>query len=177
MTRVPYDTVLINGSVGTGKTTTAERLAAELERRDVPGAVIDVDWLRRAWPAPAHDPFRAGLARENMRAIATNVRREGAQVLVVATVVESVDQLRGDAAALAAERLLHVRLTASPDTVRSRLGRRHAGDPAELEWHRRRHPELAGILDRAGFTDELLLDTTDVSVDEAVTTILAALDR
>ncbi|WP_127822674.1 ATP-binding protein [Acidipropionibacterium jensenii] len=47
-----YDTVLINGSVGTGKTTTAEALGDEVKQRGIPGAVIDVDWLRRSWPSP-----------------------------------------------------------------------------------------------------------------------------
>lgn len=37
-----FDTVLINGSVGTGKTTTAEMLGEELKQCGIPGAVIDV---------------------------------------------------------------------------------------------------------------------------------------
>ena len=75
-----YDTVLINGSVGTGKTTTAEALGAELERRSVPGAIIDVDWLRRSWPAPPDDPFQTSLALQNLQTIASNFRHAGARV-------------------------------------------------------------------------------------------------
>lgn len=169
-----FDTVLVNGSVGTGKTTTAEALGAELEQRGIPGAVIDVDWLRRSWPSPPGDPFRTTLALANMQAIAANFRRAGAQVLVVASVVETRDELQRSAVALSANCLLHVRLSAAPGVVQSRLTERHRDDAAALDWHTRRHPVLARMLDRAGFTDELALDTSHATVDDVVQTIVAA---
>jgi adenylylsulfate kinase len=168
-----FDTVLINGSVGTGKTTTAEKLGGELERCGIPGAVIDVDWLRRSWPAPPGDRFRTALALENLQAIASNFRRAGARVVVVATVVESLDELQRSSAALASRRLLHVRLSATSDAVLSRLTRRHDDDEAALHWHTERHPELARTLDQAGFTDELRIDTTRKPAAEVVQEILA----
>lgn len=160
MSSPTFDSVLINGSVGTGKTTTAERLGGQLERSGIAGAVVDVDWLRRSWPAPPDDPFRIALALENMQAVASNFRSAGARVLVVATVAETLEELQHIKVALATEKLLHVRLTADADTVISRLTRRHDHDEAVLQWHAQRHPELARILDRAGFTDELRIDTT-----------------
>jgi len=172
MSIAQFDTVLINGSVGTGKTTTAERLGGELERFGIPGAVIDADWLRRSWPAPASDPFRTTVALENMQAITANFRRAGARVVVVATVVETLEELRRTNAALASRRLLHVRLTATSDAVLPRLTRRHDDDEAALYWHTQRHPELARTLDRAGFTDELLIDTTHKRTPEVVQEIL-----
>jgi adenylylsulfate kinase-like enzyme len=175
MARLMFDSVLINGSVGTGKTTTAERLGDELERRSIPGAVIDVDWLRRAWPASADDPFQTIVALENLQSIASNFRRAGAHVLIAATVVETLDELRHNATALGSEHLLHVRLTAASDAVRSRLTRRHDDDAAGLQWHVQRHPVLARILDQAGFTDELLIDTTHKDVDEVVQEIIATI--
>jgi adenylylsulfate kinase len=93
-------------------------------------------------------------------------------VLVVATVVETVDDLRRSTAALASRRLLHVRLTATPEAVLSRLTKRHGDDEAALHWHIQRHPELAGILDRAGFTEELRIDTTHKQATEVVQEIL-----
>ncbi|MYM20962.1 AAA family ATPase [Brevibacterium sp. 5221] len=170
-----YDTVLINGSVGTGKTTTAEALGDEVKQRGIPGAVIDVDWLRRSWPSPAGDPFRTALALENMQAITANFRRAGARLIVVATVVETVEQLERTACALASRRMLHVRLTASSDAVLSRLTRRHHDDEAALRWHAQRHPELANILDQAGFTDDLQIDTTDKSVANVTHEIITAI--
>ncbi|WP_454295751.1 AAA family ATPase [Salana multivorans] len=160
-----FDTVWINGSVGTGKTTTAERLGDELRRRGVPGAMIDVDALRRAWPAPEADPFCSEVALANVRSVAANFRDRGAQVIVVAGVLESPEELMLAAEAVGSPRALQVRLTVDPETALSRLRERHADD-AELDWHERRHPELASVLDRAGFEDELVIDTTELTADD-----------
>lgn len=96
---------------------------------------------------------------------------------MVTTVVETVDQLERIAAALATRKMLHVRLTASPDAVLSRLMRRHKDDDAALRWHAQRHPELAGILDRAGFTNDLRIDPTDEPVADIAHQILTAIIR
>jgi hypothetical protein len=167
-----FDTVLINGSVGTGKTTSAELLGDEVAQLGIPGALIDVDWLRRSWPAPPDDPFRTALALENLRAVAGNFRRTGARLLIVATVVETREELEHVAAALNASSMLHVRLTASPEVVLSRLTNRHHDDETALRWHVQRHPVLADILDRAGFTDEQVIDTTDKSASAVANEIL-----
>lgn len=108
-----------------------------------------------------------------MQSVTANFRRAGARLIVVATVVETVDELERTAAALATTGMLHVRLTASPDAVLSRLTRRHSD--AALRWHAQRHPELAGILDRAGFTNDLRIDTTDRPVANIANEILAAI--
>ncbi|WP_322411015.1 AAA family ATPase [Microbacterium invictum] len=175
MPDVTFDTVLINGSVGTGKTTAAEKLGDELQRSGIPGAVIDVDWLRRSWPAPHGDPFRTALALENTRAIASNFRRAGALVLVIATVIESRDELHRNIAAASAENALHIRLTAAPDVVLARLTARHDDDEDALRWHARRHPELARTLDGAGFSDDVRIDTTARAATDIAQDILARL--
>jgi hypothetical protein len=177
MSVAAFDTVLINGSVGTGKTTTAEKLGDELERLGVAGAVIDADWLRRSWPSPPDDPFRTAIALENMRSVASTFRGAGARVLVVATVVETSDELRATTAALGARRLLHVHLSVSGDEALTRLARRHGDDEASRRWHAQRHPELAGILEGAGFSDQLRIDTTRIrSVDVAREILAAVID-
>ncbi len=166
-----FDTVWINGSVGAGKTTAADRLGDELERRGVPGAVIDVDWLRRSWPAPADDPFGTELALANARAVAANFRACGALVVVAAGVVETADEAARGADALGATRMLLVRLTVDAEVAGLRLRRRHDQDESELQWHLRRHPQLARMLERAGFGDELLIDTTALTADDVARTI------
>lgn len=167
-----FDTVVVNGSVGTGKTTTADRLGDLLRGAGVPGAVIDVDWLRRSWPAPADDPFRAGQALENLRALASTFRRDGAEVLVVAGVVEDVLELGRYRTATSATGLLHVRLSADPEVVAARLRRRHGDDAPTLRWHLERHPELARTLDAVGFADEMRLDTTNRTPAEVAQQVL-----
>lgn len=170
-----FDTVLINGSVGTGKTTTAEVLGDEVGQRGIPGAVIDVDGLRRSWPSPAGDPFRTALALKNLEAVTTNFRRAGAELIMVASVVETIDELERTAVALATRRMLHVRLTASPDAILSRLTRRHNNNDAALHWHTQRHPELTAVLDQAGFTNSLRIDTTDKPAASVANEILTAI--
>lgn len=161
-----YDAVWINGSVGAGKTTTADRLGDELERRGVPGAVIDVDWLRRFWPSPAGDPFRSEAALANVHSVAENFRARGARIVVAAGVIESADELVRSEAALGADRMLHVRLTVDPDLALSRLRARHGENEAELEWHARRHPELARILEVADLGHQLVIDTTTLTATQ-----------
>ena len=160
------DAVWINGSVGTGKTTTANLLGDELERRGIPGAVIDVDELARAWPAPDGDPFRSELALANVAAVAANFRAHGAQVIVAAGVIEEPLWVPRWAAALGAERMLHVVLTIDPVVAAARIRARHIGDESGRDWHLRRHPQLADILERAGFEGQLTLDTTGVAPAE-----------
>lgn len=172
MPSVAYDAVWINGSVGSGKTTTAEAVGDELERRGVPGAVIDVDWLRRAWPAPAGDRFNEELALANIRPVASNFRERGARVIVAAGVIEDAGELAHVATALGARRMLHARLILDAAVATARLRGRHEGDSAGLEWHIRRHPELAGILERAAFGDELVIDTTDAAPERIAAAIV-----
>lgn len=159
-----FDTVWINGSVGAGKTTTAVHLGEELRRRGIPGAVIDVDWLRRSWPAPPEDPFRNQVALANVRAVAKNFRGLGAQVIVVAGVVETPEDLAQGTHATWAASTLHVRLTIDREVALSRLRSRHGENDAGLEWHSQRHPELAQVLDRAGFEGEMVIDVTSLMV-------------
>nr|WP_220093533.1 zeta toxin family protein [Flexivirga caeni] len=45
-------TLLITGTVGAGKTTTAYAVGDLLRARELPHAVIDLDELHRLWPAP-----------------------------------------------------------------------------------------------------------------------------
>lgn len=170
-----FDTVLINGSVGAGKTTTAEALGDELQQCGIPGAVVDVDWLRRSWPAPTNDPFRTALALENLQGVTANFRRAGACVVVVATVIETLDELRRTTEALGSLRPLHVRLTVDPGVALSRLAGRHGGDEAVLRWHAKRHPELARILDQASFSDEMRIDTTRRRPGEVAQEILSTI--
>jgi adenylylsulfate kinase-like enzyme len=81
--------LFLNGSVGAGKTTTAEAVGRLLGRRSVPHAVIDLDWLRCAWPSPERDPFNHELELRNLTAVAANYRAAGAQLLVLAGVISS----------------------------------------------------------------------------------------
>lgn len=166
MTRLAYDAWWINGSVGAGKTTVADQLGEELEKRGVPGAVIDVDWLRRAWPSPPDDPFQFELTLANVGAVGANFRARGAQVIVAAGVVETTDQFGLCVQAVESKHPLLVRLVVDTDVALDRLRLRHGENVDELDWHERRHPELTRILERAEFADELTLNSTNLTATD-----------
>lgn len=145
--------LLITGAVGVGKTTTADAIAEELATREIPGAAIDLDWLRRSWPSPADDRFNNRLERANLAAVCANFRASGAQVLIAAGVLED-RRARGDYERAFGCSLTVVRLIAPRELVRERLHRRHELDPEGLAWHLDRFDELTTILDAARAEDE-----------------------
>lgn len=162
--RSGYDTVLLSGTVGAGKTTAAHALS-ELERSQVRAhAVVDLDQVRLLYPAPAGDPFSHEVELANLRDLARNYRAAGAQRLVLAGVVEDPAELPRYVDALGGKRLLLCRLTVDPEVVRERLRRRHRDEPDALVWHLARTVELTRVLDEAPFED-VRIDTTDRTPD------------
>lgn len=144
--------LLLTGTVGVGKTTTAEAAADRLRAQAVPHAVVDLDELRRCWPAPPDDPFHTALSLRNLAALSRAYRDAGAERLVLAGVCESRDDRQRHADAVGAP-LQVVRLLASADVVAPRLRRRHVDDPAGLAWHLERRGELDAVLDAADVAD------------------------
>lgn len=120
--------------------------------RRVPGAVIDLDAIRRGWPAPPGDRFHSTIELENLRAVARNYREAGAEVLVAAGVIEERAARSRYEEAMGAP-LTVVRLVAPRELVRSRLRRRHELEPEVLTWHLDRFDELSEILDAAAVED------------------------
>lgn len=143
--------LFLNGTVGAGKTTTAEAIGDALQERGVAHAIIDLDWLRNAWPAPADDPFNLVLELQNLAAVATNFCRAGATVLVLAGVIEEPAERASYERALGRP-LTVCRLKVSAPRLRSRIIARHRPG-AERDWHLARIDELDAILDRAQVND------------------------
>lgn len=164
------DALLLNGPVGVGKSAAAYELAGSAT---VPTALIDVDEVRRLWPKPADDAFAHGVAVSNLRSLAANYRSAGARRFVLAGVVETADAVEEYRAALGADSLLVVRLTASAETIRQRLEGRHVGNPEGLAWHAARAVELAGILERADLGG-ILVDTTSLDARAVADTLRTA---
>jgi adenylylsulfate kinase len=171
-----FDAVVLNGTGGSGKTTTAEALAALLVRHGVPRAVVDIDAVRQLWPSPPDDPFQQSIAVANVSAVARNYREAGASRLVLAGVVESMEDLDGLRQAVAPWELAVCRSVVDPEVAAHRLRSRHAPDVVDwsLEWHLNRSPVLARILDGVA-VDDWTVDVTDDSraqVAEQVATYL-----
>lgn len=168
----PADAVLITGTVGAGKTSTAEAVGQLLIERNVPHAVIDLDQLRSAWPGPEGDPFNHAIEIANLTSVAANYRAAGAVRLILAGVLEQ-RSARADYERAVNGSVRVVRLLARPDELRERLRRRHADDAHDLAWHLERAPELTAILDRAQVADAEI-DTTGRPISDVALAVLAA---
>jgi adenylylsulfate kinase-like enzyme len=164
--------LLVTGTVGSGKTSVADAVGDLLADAHIPNAVIDLDWLRRSWPRPPDDPFNVNMILRNLRPVARNYLDAGAVRLVLAGVVESLEerQLYHDAVGVD---LVVCRLRVDLPTVRQRLAERHDVDAARLRWHLDRSGELDSILDRAGVQD-LTVDAASGSVTEIAAAVVSA---
>jgi len=162
--------LLLNGTVGVGKTTVAEAVGELLQAGGGPGAVIDADWLRRCWPAPEDDPFQGALMLRNLAAVVAGFRAAGASHIVVAGVVETPAERESHAAAIGLP-LVQCRLRVDLDTVQHRLRWRHRSDPDGLSWHLDRSGELEDILDAAD-VDDFTVDATHLDVTTTAVAVL-----
>lgn len=169
---VPLRAVLLNGSVGAGKTTVANAMWQHLSAAGIPGAVIDLDQLRSCWPAPADDPFNNEIMYENLAAVAATYHRHGRTTLVLAGVVESGSERGSYHRATGVEPTL-VRLTASVAELQRRVTLRSA-TPAERDWHVARAPQLHAILERAALDDHVVVND-GVDPDEVAARVIALL--
>lgn len=164
-TQFMFDSVFLNGTVGTGKSSVADALGELDKLAGHPYAVIDLDHIRRAWPTPKDDPFNHELELSNLGAIASNFREAGVEHFILAGVIELRSEVPRYEEALRSEGLLLCRLEASADVVEARLRTRHAQDPEGLQWHLGRADELDEIL-RAAALDTLVLDSTTLTTRE-----------
>ena len=150
--------LLLTGTVGVGKTTTADQVANLLRAAAVPHAVVDLDELSRCWPAPTGDPFHQQLQLTNLRAVAGAYRAAGAERLVLAGVCESRHD-RDSLEAAVGVPLQVCRLRGSAAVVAARLEWRHVDDAEGLAWHLNRRGELDAVLDLAAVADvEVVVD-------------------
>ena len=123
--------LLLTGTVGAGKTTTADAVGLLLEAASVPHAIIDLDEIRRLWPKPPSDPFASEVELRNVESLASNYLAAGADRLVLAGVCETWTQRRRYESAVAVP-LVVCRLHAPPDALTARLRDRHRDEPTEL---------------------------------------------
>ncbi len=169
-----FECVFLNGTVGAGKTTTADELSKQVSLSGVHNAIIDLDDIRRSWPAPAGDPFNHELELRNLAALVANYREVGAERIILAGVVEVRSELARYRAAVQSERMFVARFVVDADVVKARLLQRHAGDAEAIDWHLDRAVQLAQILDEAECDDEVF-DTTNRSAAQVAASIRARL--
>ncbi|WP_431278440.1 AAA family ATPase [Leifsonia poae] len=169
-----HTAIFLNGTVGVGKSTTAEAIGAALAADGVPHAVIDLDELRRGWPSPPGDRFNTAIELANLRSVAANYVAAGAQVLVLAGVLEEAEMVGEYRDAVGGASLTVVRLTLDPAEADRRLRSRHGDDhDGLLAWHLDRFAELDAVIDASGIAGPVF-DTTSVSPAELARLVLDA---
>lgn len=154
--------LFINGTVGVGKSTVAEALGQTLEKEHVAHAIIDLDHVRRAWPAPPEDPFNHELELTNLTCLVSNYATAGIKIFILAGVIEDEREIPRYKEAVGGRPLMIVRVTANESTRTTRIRTRHARDPNPdaLDWHLERTVELEKILVHRRLED-VVIDSSD----------------
>lgn len=161
--------LVVTGPVGVGKTSVADAVAGLLRARDIGHAFIDLDELRYAYPHSRDDPFNERLGLANLASMWPNYRQNGAECLVLPTVVETRDAVDAMAASIPDSRWLVVRLQAPLIVIRERLQGREQG--TALTWKLQRAAELMEAFDR-NQPEDLTIGTEGRTVPEIAAEII-----
>jgi len=145
--------ILLTGTVAAGKTVVAAEVGWQLCEREVPVAVIDLDWLAWVYLGDGgHESDRIDeLIAANLAAMLPNYRAAGIAHYVLARALLKRVTLEGVRAALAAVDLKVIRLDASPATLEARIRARDAGH--EQGEHLRELPSFTRVVEEAGLED------------------------
>lgn len=163
--------IFLNGTVGVGKTTVAVCIGNALQQLGIAHAVIDLDAIRRAWPAPAGDRFNHELELVNLASLVENYVEAGIGTFVLAGVIEDAGEIRRYRHALRGRRLRVCRITAPESVLKARLTSRHRDDPDGLRWHLNRAIELDSILVKQSL-DDFVVDSSTRSAESVAWEVL-----
>ncbi|SFD85055.1 hypothetical protein SAMN05216378_1731 [Paenibacillus catalpae] len=148
----------IIGPVGIGKSSAADAISEMLEHDyALPHAVVDLDHVRRGFPAPSEDPFNMELGFKNLAAVWNNYRSIGAKCLIIPSVMESREHLDKMRLSIPGADIFVVRLVASLEVNHDRIrGREKTLD--SLNWHLQRSTQLAEELSQKNL-ENVIVDT------------------
>jgi GNAT superfamily N-acetyltransferase len=125
---LPTRVLVINGTIGAGKTSTAAAVHDVLAEEGARSAFIDADYLCQATPLPEDDAYGQALLFENLAAVSPVYRARGYGCIVLARVVEDARDRDRYAAAFSGPggraHVSIVRVTASQDARVSRISAR-----------------------------------------------------
>jgi hypothetical protein len=94
------EAVLLTGLFGAGKTSVAVEIADALEKRGIPYAVIDLDWLSWGWPGSDEEGAEHRMMLANLEPVVRNYLEAGVRFLVLARAINSSWELQTLRAAL-----------------------------------------------------------------------------
>ncbi len=160
--------VVVNGAPGAGKTACLMALSDALVKDEVSHAAIDADEVAWAYPYPSNqDRF------ELLRASWEAHRRAGHDLLLVAEVVESTDELVALLEAVGTDDHLHVVLESSPPTLRRRIVEREPPNWSGLDYLLREMERYAVVLKELDGV-HVVCNTEQLTPDEVTARIRAA---
>jgi predicted kinase len=166
--------IVITGPVGSGKSTVMDALSLLIGARGLRHAAIDQDYLRVVHPYPDDEPFGATVGYLNLAAIWPNLLDYGVRCVVIADVVEDrAASLAAYSAAMPGTTIAVVRLNVPIVVIRQRLEGRET--ETTIDWHRKRAPELQGIMER-GKVEDVLIDVGERTPHDVALEILDKLD-
>ena len=125
--------ILLIGPVGSGKTTTLHELEAILAARGEPHAILDLDWLAWAAPAPVTGLTAHDLLIRNLADVWRNFQAAGIRRIARARALHDDGEVQAVRAALSGCETLVVDLVGDVALLRERVQRRDAG--VELAEH------------------------------------------
>lgn len=161
--------LIINGSVGAGKTSVADAIYKIFETTNDSCAFIDMDYLRSFYPRSASDPYGVEMGLLNLSSVSKNYIFKGITNFIIPTVVETKEEIEGHRSAVGSNaRVLTVRLEASIETTHRRLESREGEN--SIEWYLNRAEELTKKLKQDSI-DDIVIQTDNLSVQQIATQI------
>jgi len=141
--KVLVPTLVLTGTVGSGKSTVAAEINDVLAELKVPNAAVDLDALVWQWPSTSN--WNNDLMFENLASLWPNYQAHGTTHLILARVLEDRAELDRYREAVPGAEITVCRLT-TPESLR--IERLHERMPpgASRDWHLTRSVELEAIL-------------------------------
>ncbi len=162
--------LILTGSVGVGKSSVADAVSELLGERSIARAVIEMDYLRYAYPRPRDDPFHTALGVKNLGVVWKNYKAANISRLVIPHVVVSRKEVEDIETAIPGSEVLVIRLRARVETLHERLKEREKGN--SLTWNLNRAIELSEQLEESKIED-FVMDTDEKPVASIAQEILA----
>lgn len=171
----------IIGPVGIGKSSVAFAIS-DIFQYDydqvTPHALVDLDDVRRSYPAPEGDSFNMAMGFKNLAAVWKNYHEAGAKCLIIPSVMESPDDFDKIRAVVPGADIFVVRLVAPLHINHERIRGREKTEEG-LNWHLNRSTQLAKELAEKKL-EHIVIDTEGKQPDEIAREIVSqwgALDK
>ncbi|WP_084125287.1 GNAT family N-acetyltransferase [Demequina sp. NBRC 110054] len=172
---LPTRLLVVNGSIGAGKTAVAAGVLDALRERGARAAFIDADSLCQAVPAGEDDPYHQELMFAAIAKIAPVYRHRGYGCIVVPRVVEDADDrarwARAFAADVGAPEVTVARVTAPLEVRRSRIDMREP-EGYWRDWAHARTIELDEVLEDLDL-DDVVVENVGRTAKETAEELLA----